>query len=871
MDKVGLDAALFMRFTRMCRNMFLVLSVIGCGILIPVYLVSGGGKGGFLQGLTPLNTHGSAYWALVVCAYLFDIVICFFLWYNYRAVVRLRRAYFDSPEYQRSLHARTLLLTDIPKALRTDKGIVKLTEEVKATNDVPRAAIARNVKDLPELVEEHEEAVRSLEGYLAKYLRDPNKLPPKRPTCRVSKNDKAYTKGQKVDAIEYLTSRIKELELEIKEVRETVDKRNAMSYGFASYESISEAHSVAYVARNKTPQGAIIKLAPKPNDLIWKNLKITKKDRRWKNFINNLWVAVLTVIWIAPNVLIAVFLSNLSNLANVWPAFRTTYDAHNTWWAIVQGVLSPAITSLVYFFLPAVFRRLCMRAGDTTKTSRDRHVMHKLYSFFVLNNLFVFSLFAALWAFIASVVKSSKSESTWDAIKSANAAQQIFQSLTTLSPFWITWLLQRNLGAAVDLAQLVNLAWGSFSRRFLSPTPRQLIEQSAPQPFDYAGYYNYFLFYATVAMCFATLQPLVLPVTAVYFSLDSYLKKYLILYIFITKTESGGSFWRALYNRFIFLALLGNVIAALAIAAQYDFSWAMLASMAPLPFLMLAFKWYCARAFDDQTHYYTKGKAMRDSEYLAGSDGKSKRSDRVGVRFGHPVLYKPLVTPMVHAKSQHLLKSIYSGRTSLDDNASTTGYSDVYMDAMDRNKPGKTSGPNAPFEIVHEGQLDFQHYKNRPEFRDESGGDGELYGRAQDIVRTGTPGSFMAGDAISRTNTMESRSRSASRDSEQTRVADGHGVEYPKGYHQTPSALREHSPARSVDSVDVGSGRWGRRDESQTREGLVSSAARMGRSPPPPAQYNPSLPSEYGPARTPGSTPGEEETSYDYFRRGRQI
>ena len=42
------------------------------------------------------------------------------------------------------------------------------------------------------------------------------------------------------------------------------------------------------------------------------------------------------------------------------------------------------------------------------------------------------------------------------------------------------------------------------------------------------------------------IQPLTLVATAMYFCIDSYLKKYLILYRFVTKTESGGLFWRVL-------------------------------------------------------------------------------------------------------------------------------------------------------------------------------------------------------------------------------------------------------------------------------------------------------------------------------------
>lgn len=450
-EKVGLDAAVFMRFTRMMRNMFTALAVVACGILIPLNLVAGSGSTGAtgLNALTPINTGYSngSFWGYVVVAYLFDIIICYFLWTNYRAILRLRRAYFDTTEYQRSLHSRTLLLTDIPKSIRSDEGIVRVAEELRSTGDVPRAAIARNVKDLPDLVEEHEEAVRELEKHLAKYLKNPNRLPAKRPTCKVSKNDKAYSKGQEVDAIEYLTARIKELEAEVKEVRLTVDKRNAMSYGFATYNGIADAHDVAYAGRKKGPQGTIVRLAPKPTELIWNNLPLLKKDRKRRNFVNNLWIALLTLAWIVPNVLIAIFLANLNNLGKVWPAFGDSLIAHPTGWAIVQGIVAPAITTAFYYYLPAIFRRLVTKAGDTTKTGRERHVMHKLFAFFMVNNLIVFSLFAAIWTWVSLLIANSGgTEDGWSLLQNSHPFQHIVSSLIAVSPYWAAWLLQRNLG-----------------------------------------------------------------------------------------------------------------------------------------------------------------------------------------------------------------------------------------------------------------------------------------------------------------------------------------------------------------------------------------------------------------------------------------
>lgn len=899
-DKVGLDAAVFMRVAHMLRNIFIILSAIGCAVLIPTYLVTGDTSSGgfrkrqedssaykyndsFFMKITPRNMSSSqGLWALIPLVYIFDAVVFYFLWRNYRAIVRLRRAYFDSSEYQRSLHSRTLMLTDIPKEYRSDDGITRITDEVRATDSVPRAAIARNVKDLPDLVEEHEENVRNLEGYLAKYLKNPDKLPAKRPTCKVSKNDSSYTKGQKVDAIEYLTARIKELEIQIKEVRESVDKRNALPFGFASYEKISEAHSVAYIARKKGPYDTDIRLAPRPHDLVWKNMKLLRKDRKWKNFINNLWIALLTFLWVGPNIFIAIFLADLTNLAALWPGFATSMNDHAQWWGIVQGVAAPAVTTLFYYFLPRIFRRLCINAGDVTKTSRERHVTHKLYLFFLVNNLILFSLFATIFGFVIKIVNASNEagEDPWDVVADQRGfADKILNTLIGISPYWISWLLQRNLGAAIDLSQLVNLAWRSFSKRFLAPTPRELIELSAPQPFDYAAYYNYFLFYSTVALGFSFLQPLVLPVAAFYFWLDSYLKKYLLLYVFVTKYESGGMFWRTIYNRMLVAVVLSNIIVALIVGLKgiYGQNFIMLGCLGPLPFLIAGFKWYCARTFDESIHWYQKGKAMTDAE-VADTERKGRKSTKnVGTRFGHPVLYQPLMTPMVSKKAQHMLKQVYGGRTSLDDNRFAAGYSDVYMDSMDATKPGKSSDVFPGFEVVDESNMDFENYKNRPEFREQAGGDGELYGHAADLMRPGTPGSMMTGITRTdtwKTNDSDERSQSRSRahyredsgDSDVTHVNNDE-TEYPRGYHKTPVLGRDPSPSGSERSVD--------------RARLVNSAARMASSPSPsrtPARVPVPTPGGYGPLHstrpedlgTPGSQ-GEEDTSYDYFRRGRGL
>ena len=722
---------------------------------------------------------------------------------------------------------------------------------------------------MPELIEEHNHTVRELEKHLAKYLKDPNNLPARRPECKPSKKDPSwgsYPKGQKLDAIEYLTGRIKDLELEIKEIRLTVDNRNPLPYGFASYEAIDEAHSIAFAARKKHPQGTTIVLAPRPNDIIWKNMPLSKAQRKSRRMLNNLWVTLMTIAWIAPNAMISIFLVSFSNLGHVWPAFQSSLAAHTTWWSIVQGVASPAITSLVYLVLPIIFRRMLIRAGDRTKTARERHVAGKLYTFFVFNFLIVFSVFSTVWTFVSAVIADTNSgENAWAAIKDEDFGLKFFISLCDISPFWITWLLQRNLGAAVDLAQLWTLVWSFCARKFSSPTPREMIELTAPPAFDYASYYNYFLFYSTVTLCFATLQPLVIPACALYFALDVYLKKYLLLYIFITKTESGGMFWRMFFNRMVFAAIISNLVVFLGVWVHGDGQHLEAYAVIPLPFLMVAFKWYCKRTFDDKIHYYTQRNVLKDPE-AAPSKMFGGKNDRLASRFGHPALYRPLITPMVHANAQNILASVYGGRLTdsnqagSGESASMSGYSDTYaLDPMREGQPGRKAKGGMPgFEMVPENRLDFAYYKGRAEFGEEHGGGGGIYGRAEDIVRSDTPGSSSAFGSDSRPGTPVGKTMFS------------------------PTAPVSHDA-----QGDIGYGgrnpTYHHRNDSQT--GLVSGAADMPFAPP----DVPGTPGRHpreeslerrapgflggGPQGYGGLPQQEEEAdpmSYDYFRGRRQ-
>jgi len=823
-ERIGLDAVVFLRFIRMLRNIFLLLTVVGCGVLIPINVVGGHSlysqwsNVATLMKFTPQYIFGQKFWAYVVLAYVLQGVVFFLIWWNYKAVLRLRLAYYHSYDYKTSLHARTLLITHLPSQFQSDSGIVDLVEQAKPTDEIPKSAIARNMKDLPELIDDHDEAVKKLESYLAKYLSEPEKISTQRPKMKLPEKERADQSTVEVDVIEYLTSKISRLEREIKEERESLDKRDVLPFGFASYSHIENAHAVAHAARAKAPHDCTIRLAPKPSDLIWKNLPMTRAVRRSRRFLDGGIMVLLTILYIPLNVVTSVFLSDFAHLGLLWPSFQKNLYAHPVGWGIAQGIIAPAVQYLWFFILPTVFRRLYHHSGDVSKTSRERHVISRLYVFFVVNNLVVFSIFGAAFRFVAAVTQA-QNENVWDVIKNSHIFTNIMAGLCNISTFWLTYNMQQNLSAATDLVQLFPLLLGTIRRRFFHPTPRELIELSAPPPIDYASYYNSYLFIVTSGMCFGILQPVILPVTAVYLGLELYFKRYMVQYVLITKTESGGQFWGLLTNRLLFAALLANAVIALVVGAQgvgsHDLigetaaSAAMLYAMIPLPLLMCAFKWWLGRSFDGRMRYFsTRTVAEMDGAAAEnGSAGKPRRPDKVAVKFGHPALYKPLLTPMVAAKSQHLLKEVLSESLSAPgiyggDPSAPGGYSDVFKAEMSASEPGKAAAAavDERFELVDEAAADFEHFKRRREFREEFGGDGELYGRPGDVLsRPGTPSTLSFGAPPKRIAAPDQSSRASSN----TRVDEGEGTTYDRGYR--PASSHDVDEPMGGESSRVGS------------------------------------------------------------------
>jgi len=97
---------------------------------------------------------------------------------------------------------------------------------------------------------------------------------------------------------------------------------------------------------------------------------------------------------------------------------------------------------------------------------------------------------------------------------------------------------------------------------------------------------------ATVGLVFAPLAPLVAVAAAIVFWLSSWVYKYQLMFVFVSKVESGGRIWNVVINRLLFSVLLMQALMILTIGLQYKFSSLQWLSTVPPILIVFAYKIY---------------------------------------------------------------------------------------------------------------------------------------------------------------------------------------------------------------------------------------------------------------------------------------
>ncbi|EIW65454.1 hypothetical protein TREMEDRAFT_46183, partial [Tremella mesenterica DSM 1558] len=682
---IGLDAATFLRFLRLLRNAFTVISVLSAGLLVVnvIYNVKyiDSDKRNALSLLTIQNVSGAWMWPALGVSYIINFVIMYFIWRNWQTMVMLRNRWFRSPAYQSKIYSRTLMVTRIRKDYRTDEGLLALmgllkVDGIKIGPEIDCTTIGRRLDDFPEMVEEHNESVAELEAHLVKYLKG-GRVANKRPI--ITKGGFLGFGGEKRDAIDYLAKQIKFLRDRIDAKRKAVEslirrERKARkggaplqrvegeNYGFVTFKTITEAHRIARAHRGKLKElyGASLHLAPMPHDIVWANISrepAEVKSRTWFGFVI---IGVVCFINTIP-LLVVSTLANLSSLA-LYVGFLEKWKDAGQWgnwtFSIVSGVLPSAVSALFGYLLPIIIRRISKYQGATTSSRLDRAVTARYFFFMIVSTLFVFSLLGVFYNAIAQVVlqigQHQSASKVLEGLK--QIPYEIQGTYVQQSTYWITWLPLRGFLVIFELIQLIKLAMVSLRRVMFSHTPRDIREMTKPGYFEYPIVVVNLLFIATVGLVYAPLAPLVAIGTCLVFWFSNVVYKYQLLYVYVSRAESGGRQWNVYINRLLACCILMQLLMVLSLIRR---RWLdCLASVPPI-LIIIGFKIYLGKTAEKAFRYYLPTPQEAENERRLSLSEKRTNHSEMEKRFLHPALQADkLFTIMVHKQQEELAREV---------------------------------------------------------------------------------------------------------------------------------------------------------------------------------------------------------------------
>jgi hypothetical protein len=228
--------------------------------------------------------------------------------------------------------------------------------------------------------------------------------------------------GEKVDAISYYSEHVQELQEKITVARSQISSSKKTNYGWISYEKVAWAHANAkYLDSSSTPILSLpkrisdgikvkptIELAPQPKDIIWSNLAMNEHLKRSKRLIASVLFYGFVFLWFIPSSFLSAS-SNVKDFLRLFPNSNAFMKHNPTFVSLLSSWFTPIVMAIFFFILPKILRFMSQQQGYITGTSLDRQVLAKLFVFFIINNLLVFTVSSTLMGVYSEIQQAVES------------------------------------------------------------------------------------------------------------------------------------------------------------------------------------------------------------------------------------------------------------------------------------------------------------------------------------------------------------------------------------------------------------------------------------------------------------------------------
>lgn len=618
----GLDAYVFLGFFRMAVKYLGFCSIISFCVIGPIrYSYTGHfdsdgiawdsnvvslGKDG--DGGSPMDLKQlKAAWVYTVFTYIFSYLAYYLLWQQTEKVVSVRQKYLGQ---QNSVTDRTILLEGLPEefnpndyasstdlavqdSLKFDEEYLKKYIEELGIGKVRDIHIAYNWDTLRELFKERNQILRALEIAYSKYLPlnvevytygnlEPSVSPIRnlpqtetlpliedrpKPTVRLGF---AGLFGEKVDAIDYYSDQLIEIDKRITQEREKNNFSQARS-AFVTMDSVASAQMAAQAVLDPHVHRLIARLAPAPHDVCWDNISISKTAKFFRQNVITLVIGISTVGLIFPVVSLSTII-NLKTIEKFWPALGELISKSETA-IIIIGLIPPYLYTLLNVTIPYFYSFLSTKQGYLSNGEVELSTLSKNFFYIFFNLFLIFTLAGTasnVWALLGDTTK---------------IAFELANSLKTLSLFYVDLILLQGLGMfPFKLLQVGDVGLEIISKMFYCRTARDYRTlYYTPPVFDFGIILPQHILILIITMIYSVTSTKIVTAGLVYYFLGYYTYKYQLLYTMVHPQHSTGQAWPMIFRR----VCLGLVLFQITMAGTLALEHAFILSILIIPLIMM--------------------------------------------------------------------------------------------------------------------------------------------------------------------------------------------------------------------------------------------------------------------------------------------
>ncbi|KAJ1940312.1 hypothetical protein FBU59_003851, partial [Linderina macrospora] len=380
---------------------------------------------------------------------------------------------------------------------------------------------------------------------------------------------------ERTDAINYYRSQMTEADRRLKEVRDNFHQLEASPVAFVTMKRPVNAYILAQLNVYAAPNTCKIRMAPEARSIVWKSVGAPYSKKILRYILGLLMSFALLCLWCVPVVLISTLIS-LQFLVTRFPTLASVVQTNKFVRSLLNYTLPSLILTIFMTILPRLLWMFVLVGGDRAYGIADKNMLIRHFYFLVVYMVFIVGMSGTVWSSIYEIF--TEFGEFWS---------RLVGSLPQLSTWFCVYVMLYGAGYQVmkllHLKSVCRFLWHQANAR----TPRQYMKAISPVFIDWGTIAPYPMLFFFIGLLYSHLQPLLLAMCILYFSVGLFVMKYMCTYAWYFRQQAAASFWPVIIRRWVFCILLYQVLTT-AIFASNDNHW----FAAPMAVLMLFTLYY---------------------------------------------------------------------------------------------------------------------------------------------------------------------------------------------------------------------------------------------------------------------------------------